>query len=623
MSQSSRKRSTRRVQPYAWLGAGAVTVGMGVALVGGAAVAFADADASPRTTASESAESTGAASPGPRAKAPRASRVNAGPAAGADTPSRPSVPARKGRLAAADDLPEVPPAATVASDTAPVPEPPQTEAPVEANDPAPAAAATAPSAPKATPRRAARSARVTVDVAPSIADTAAAPAAVLPAPSEDPAPEMTSWLPGGTNPGTQIVPGTHVALALQEIAAAQGIITAQTWGSGNLLAGVAAIVPQVFLASAALSLQAWGATNPGAQDFLAGVAGIPLLQQIAQVTLVSTMVLPSIAEFSLGGAALFLPLVDLLGADIGAAQTEVAAARQDGKVYAVIPIRTALGTQPLVGASINGGRNATLLIDTGASGLVTTADQVGGELGTPTGSGISGFSGGLQYSYETYNLEVDLGGGAVATVPVNIVTDTENTPECPTCANSVANFEEFFSWGADGILGIGANTAGPGPAPIPTAAMPGELSNGVLLFQNFLPFGLLGFMVLGPNPLPTRVSVPGAPDAYVQVSVNGGAKQDAGAIIDSGGVFGTLNRDLYDPSFAGSDLPAGTKIAVYTADGSTLLYSYTAQASPRETPVIEDGLFNTGNAPFALGPIYLNYGFDDPYGIGSTDFSIW
>ncbi|MFY9336127.1 MAG: PecA family PE domain-processing aspartic protease, partial [Mycobacterium sp.] len=434
-----------------------------------------------------------------------------------------------------------------------------------------------------------------------------APAAAVPGPAADPAPEMTSWLPA-----TPIVPGSKVALALQEIADAQGIITAQTWGSGNVFAGVVAIVPQVFLASAALSLQAWGATNPAAQGFLAATAGIPLIQQAAQVTLLSTMLLPTFAEASMAGAALFLPLVNLFGADVSAAQAEVAAARQDGKVYAVVPVRMVASTQPVVGVSVNGGSNATLLVDSGASGLVTTRDKVGaGDLGAPIGAGSSCFSGGLCYDYTTYNTTVDLGGGASTTAPVNIVD-----------AEDEQLFKDFFSWGADGILGTGANTAGPGPVAIPTALMPGELSNGVLLFQNLF-FGLGGVMVLGPNPLPTRVSVPGAPDAFVQVSVNGGPKNDAAAIIDSGGVYGTLNRDLYDPSFVGSSLPAGTVISVYTADGSTLLYSYTTQSGARATQVIDSGLFNTGNAPFAQGPIYLNYGFDEPYGIGSTDFSIW
>jgi hypothetical protein len=116
--------------------------------------------------------------------------------------------------------------------------------------------------------------------------------------------------------------------------------------------------------------------------------------------------------------------------------------------------------------------------------------------------------------------------------------------------------------------------------------------------------------------------VPGAPDAYVQVSINGGPKQDGAAIIDSGGVYGTLNRSLFPGTPTGNDVPAGTKIDVYTADGTTLLYSYTAQSGDSATPFIDEGLFNTGNAPYAQNPIYLNYGAT-PYGIGSTDFSIY
>ena len=66
-------------------------------------------------------------------------------------------------------------------------------------------------------------------------------------------------------------------------------------------------------------------------------------------------------------------------------------------------------------------------------------------------------------------------------------------------------------------------------------------------------------------------------------------------------------------------LPAGVKISVYAPGTTTLLYTYTTQQSG--TPVIDSGLYNTGNAPYAQNPIYLNYGAT-PYGIGSTDFSI-
>ena len=125
-------------------------------------------------------------------------------------------------------------------------------------------------------------------------------------------------------------------------------------------------------------------------------------------------------------------------------------------------------------------------------------------------------------------------------------------------------------------------------------------------------------MILGPNPLATRVSVPGAPDAYVQVSVNDGTKQTAYSIIDTGGVYGTLPAYLID---GGSAVPSGTKISVYSADGQTLLYSYTTAGANSPTVVPDGELMNTGYTPFQQGPVYINYAAPDR--IGSTDFVYW
>jgi hypothetical protein len=154
--------------------------------------------------------------------------------------------------------------------------------------------------------------------------------------------------------------------------------------------------------------------------------------------------------------------------------------------------------------------------------------------------------------------------------------------------------------------------------------MPGELSDGFLLYQGAF-LGLLGVMVLGPDPLATRVSVPGAPDANVQVSVDDGPKQDASSIIDTGGVYGTLPSYLIGipPAGPGEDpvyAPSGTKISVYTADGETLLYSYSTGLYNPEV-VGNDDLMNTGYTPFQQGPVYINYAAPDR--IGSTDFAIW
>jgi hypothetical protein len=575
----------RRIQPYAWLGAGAVTLGLGVGVMSGTAMAFADAgDAGSATTNSDNASTSASATAGPT-RSTSTSVKKAATRGGRSVPS---------------------PAAADTGDSKPA-------------VPAPAAATAAPA------RRTVRAAAVAtreVD-APTVAvptpepSGSSAPAAVVPLPAADPAPNMESWLPA-----TPIIPGLAVTRSLDEMAAAGQVLQAGTWGQGNVLAGLAAVVPQIFLAGAALSLNLWQVTNPGAQEFLAATAGIPIIAQVAQTNLIVNTWLTNISQLSLSVADLFVPIVGLLGApDAAAATTQlIAAARADGTVYAVVPLQVKASTQPVANVSINNGARVPLLIDTGASGIVVLPSAVPNlDQLTPVGSGDSCFSGGLCYHYETYEIPVDFGGGAVTdTGLVNVVTNNDEYPD------SVVDFTDYFSWGADGILGVGANTAGPGPAPIANATLPGELSNGVLIFQGLLPLGLGGVMVFGPNPLPTRVSLPGAPDAFVKVSVNGAPQTNAGAIIDSGGVYGTLAlANAPAGSVAGQDLPAGTVIRVYAMDGTTLLYTYTTQSAPRGTPVIASGLINTGNAPYAQNPIYMNYANLTGSGIGSTDFSIW
>ncbi len=625
MSRAARKRAAhRRVQPYAWLGAGAVTLGMGAAMVGGTAVAFAAPGADAATSPSSSSAAAGDAS--------ATADTNAGPKAGpnAGPPkagTKPEATKRRGAnadraAAAADDSGRT----TVSQRRNRVPAVPAI--PDRTTSVAPAAAATLEAdndAPAATPRRTIRSARdLTTQVAvPSLPDPVpavqdspsapAAPAAAAPAAS-DPAPSMESWLPN-----IPIVPGARLAIAMGEIKAAQALINEATWGAGNILAGVGSLGPQALLATAQLSLMLWGATNPGVQNFMAATSGIPLVKWLGRTAVFNEMLVPTVAQVSLGVAGRLIPTLGWVGADVAAAEAVVASAQQNSKIYAVVPIRVKLGTQPMVNARINGGSRASLLLDTGASGLVTTRDKVGtANLGPKVGEGNSCFSGGLCYHYETYNTTVDLGGGAVTTAPVNLVTNNDEYPD------SEELFKEFFFYG-DGILGVGANTAGPGPVPIPTAVMPGELHNGVLVFQRLLPLGLGGVMILGPNPLPTRVSLPGAPDAFVKVKVADGTLSEHGAIIDSGGVFGTIPRSAVPDgvtlvNVGGVDyLPAGVKITGYAPDGTTVLWTYTTVS--QGTPVIDTGLFNSGNAPYKQNPIYMNYA--GPDGIGSTDFSIW
>ncbi|MCX6485015.1 MAG: PecA family PE domain-processing aspartic protease [Mycobacterium sp.] len=593
----------RRIRPYAWLGAGAVTLGMGAAMVGGTAVALADsgadaASASDSVASSSAAPAQTAPTAAPRRSlAARASRSAAAPLAG-DRRSRVAMPAGIAVIMTAPVSTPLPAAVTAATS-------------VPAAVAGPVSSAPKPSAARRGVNRS--------TVGASAPKPAASPVVAVPTAAADPSYNMDSYLPLQT-----VVPGAHVQLAIAQIADAQALLNQETFGSGNIAAGVASIVPQLFLAEAAWSLSAWQNNMPAASQLVAGTVGIPIIHQLTQVNLLATMTLPTLAEAGLSGAALLLPLVNLLGASTAAAASVLTEARSNGKVYAVVPVQMKSVTEPVVNVSVNNGSRKSMLVDTGSSGLLLTRDSVGaGDLGAPIGTGEVTYSGAVTqtFHYTTYQTTVDLGGGAVsAPTAVNIVDEAD-----------AEAFKDFLAPAqVVGILGVGANTYGPGPGPspgqgctvpsaactIPTASMPGELSDGFLLYQGAF-LGLLGVMVLGPDPLATRVSVPGAPDANVQVSVNDGPKQDASSIIDTGGVYGTLPSYLIG---GGTSVPSGTKISVYTADGQTLLYSYTTGLYNPE--VVGDGdLMNTGYIPFQQGPVYINYAAPDR--IGSTDFAIW
>ena len=579
----------RRIQPYAWLGAGAVTLGLSAAMIGAPAVAFADTGAGTRASDSSATADSGPASTSVTTESPTRKRPSSrgGLAPSAGPAVSPAASVRRSAVVARNSMAGTPvaPAATID----------------------PAAATTPPSAAAVAAQRPFLR-RGTPAVGRSTNSTPPATSASdLPAAAADPSYNMQSYLP--TEP---IVPGSHVALALGQISDAQALLNQATFGSGNIAAGVASIVPQLFLAEAAWSLSAWQNNMPAASQAVANTVGIPIIHQITQVNLLATMTLPTLAEAGLTGAALLLPLVNLLGASTAAAASVLTEARSNGKVYALVPVQMKAVTEPVVQVSVNNGAKNPMLVDTGSSGLLVTRASAPGDLGPAVATGDITFSGDLDttFHYTTYVTTVDFGGGAVtAPTAVNVIDDAD-----------AAAFEQFLEpAGVVGILGVGANTYGPGPDGynIPTTSLPGELSDGFLLYQGAF-LGLFGVMILGPNPLPTRVSVPGAPDANVQVSVDDGPKQTAYSIIDTGGVYGTLPAYLIG---GGTSVPSGTKISVYTADGQTLLYSYTTNGSDSPTVVGDGDLMNTGYTPFQQGPVYINYAAPDR--IGSTDFAIW
>ncbi|OBJ53126.1 PecA family PE domain-processing aspartic protease [Mycobacterium sp. 1423905.2] len=261
------------------------------------------------------------------------------------------------------------------------------------------------------------------------------------------------------------------------------------------------------------------------------------------------------------------------------------------------------GTEPYVNISVNGGPNLPILVDTGSEGLVVTPNAIGGlpgllKLGLPISFGMSGYSGGLTYLFATYNAPVDFGNGIVtAPTPVNVVLFA--FPQ---------TLEGFFApAGVTGVLGLGPNAVGPGPSS-PVVGLGGDLNQGVLINQ---PQGQLQF---GPQTLPsTSHSTIGAPISPVQVSINGGPMLPTTAILDSGGVTGTLPASL----LPAGGLPPNATISVYNMNND-LLYTYETNSSTGYTPVITTGnTMNSGNFPFAYQPVFIDY---SPGGTGTTVF---
>lgn len=591
------RRSPRKAEPYAWLGVGALTAGLGVALVSGSAVAFADTDTSDTAPHTSRSVSATAANAGPVAKSRAAARhsTGAGTAAAAaqarpttdpaPAPSRPAPALAPSRLATA-----APTTLAAASSS------PNANRSNDSSDPAPVAAA-------------------------AIADAGTAAAAEL---LPDDRPSLRDAV---------IIPGSSVTKALGEISDARAILRTQTWGAGKPVAGLWATVPDLFLAEAAGALTAWQNSIEGARAAVGNSVGVPLAHQVAQLALLGTLMLPTLAGVALDAAALTIPVVGVLGAPEAAdgAGKKVASARQDALVYAVIPFRI-YGTNEIAHVSINGGTRVPVEIDSGSSGLTITQQYVK-NLGQPTGGPYSAGYGndvvGVQYAYQNYAATVKFANGVVtgnatldkAGKPIDSTIDVV-TPDTQQAYN---NYQ--YGDGVVGVLGIGANA---GPGPNVNVTLPGELKDGVLEWRIGRKWGL---MVLGPNPLPVKkvngvpLSVDGAPITETWVQINGGPLiKSVESYIDSGGVHGDMPAPFVGTGQTSGELPVGTRIAVYAKDGKTLLYKYTTTAdnTPTVTPAAAPGknnIFNTGIEPFRQGPIYTDY--SPTSGDGSTKFDVF
>ena len=299
--------------------------------------------------------------------------------------------------------------------------------------------------------------------------------------------------------------------------------------------------------------------------------------------------------------------LDIGAADPAAAAEPAAAAASAASPAAsgpyVIPLTVAEDTEPTVQATIAGSSAQTLLVDTGSSGLVIPWENVGLSqllsLGFPTSLGFSGYSGGVDYLYLTYNdATVDYGNGVLTTT--NTPIDVE-VLSWPTALGSPSSFEQFLADDkVTGILGIGQHTGGPTTSPL-------ESYGGVLVD---IPDGKL--IVDSANPGTAIATVAGNPIADLFESVNGGTRVAVADDVDSGGVFGTIPSSLV----SGSSVPPGTTIDVYnSASGGTLLYSYTTgnlgtSGYDGPTPVSGNQI-DSGVLPFLHEPIYISYTGDN------------
>ncbi len=218
----------------------------------------------------------------------------------------------------------------------------------------------------------------------------------------------------------------------------------------------------MFLAEAAWALNTWQNSIGGVQASVARTVGVPVAHELAQLSLLATLMLPTAAGMALDAAQVSVPLVGIFGSASAARQAaaEIGAEKTNSMVYSAHLMRTVNTSQQIVYISVNGGPVVPVQLDTGSSGLTILQKKYVGQkdLGPSLGwGGIGGYGNdaiSVYYKYNEYSAAVDFGGGAT-TSKFNIkVVDPSDE----------AAYENYgsASIGAVGTLGIGANT-GDGP----------------------------------------------------------------------------------------------------------------------------------------------------------------
>lgn len=395
-----------------------------------------------------------------------------------------------------------------------------------------------------------------------------------------------------------------VELAIDQLADARDDLYAATWGDGNILAGLAAILPQMMLAGAQTNLQRWMDNHARLQDEFAATADQPFAHAIARIRLENSIRLPIRAGDAMESAEKLIVVVGWFGPRAAADDIIdlVKDAGDNGTVYEILPIQMwrhggSVKTEPIVYLSVNGGPRVPVLLDTGSVGLVIDPRYIGLEdLGLPGPTHEGGYGESFTYDFNVYRTSIDFGDDLVI----------DETDVKVVALYSAAGFEDYNKAGGYvGVLGIGANTSTEPWDTNPMLDLPGQLNKGVMIDER------RRRIILGPNPYPARLTLDASPDMPLKVSVGGRDAEEVDGSFDSGGILGEVPDWLWPED----SIAPGTLIEVYTADGETLIYSY--RTTRANTPSLSTGsLFNSGFVPFSQDAIYVTY-LDD----GTTSFN--
>ena len=401
-------------------------------------------------------------------------------------------------------------------------------------------------------------------------------------------------------------PVDTVPVALEQISDAKEDLREATWDSGNVLAGLAAMLPQMYLSGASASLERWQQNHLLLQQRYAETYDDPFAHWLAGARIENSIQRTVRVQDQLEAAEKLLTVVGWFGT---ASQMEaigqlIGTAADNGLVYQIVKMElqyngnNPVRTEPVIYISVNGGEPAPVLVDTGSLGLIIDPRDVGVDgIGEPTGTGTASYGDGSSvFFWDSYDIPISVDG--VESSPTQILV-----VELPSA-------QGFTDYNGDyvGVLGIGANAGGPGKFN-PFLSMPGLLSQGVLFDER------RRRLILGPNPYGARTTIPGAPSSQLQVKIGDGEKTLVDTWVDSGGILGSVPDNVYGD---GPEVPPGTVVSVYTEDGETLLYSYTTtrKNTLSVTDSEDDPRFNTGFTPFSLGTLYFSFA-----GAGSTSFN--